>query len=91
MKDSLVCSTEAASTITFDKVTQVSFWDSWDADYQLSLANVFLDQHAPDWDNPVPRTTTSGNYGTVCLEYPAICTSGYVYQIKASIAQKRQR
>lgn len=84
MKDSLFISdTEAASTITFDNVTQVSFWDSWEADNQLSLANVFLTNTLPDWDNPVARATTSGNYGTVCLEYPAICTDGYVYQIKS--------
>lgn len=71
------------SKITFDKVNQVAFWDSWEDDNKLSLANVFLTNTLPDWNNPVTRTTTSGNYGTVCLAYPAICTDGYVYQIKS--------
>jgi hypothetical protein len=75
--------TEDASTITFDKVNLVAFWDSWEADNQLSLANVFLTNTLPDWNTPETRTTTSGNYGTVCLPYPAICTDGYVYQIKS--------
>ena len=78
------------STITFDKVNQVAFWDSWEDDNKLSLANVFLTNTLPDWDNPVTRTTTSGNYGTVCLPYPAICTDGYVYQIKSVNSAKTQ-
>lgn len=71
------------STLTFDKVDWFAFWDGPASEYQMSLANVFLTNTLPDWNNPEARKTTSGNYGTVCLEYPAICTSGYVYQIKS--------
>jgi hypothetical protein len=62
----------------------VIFWEcGGNTVHKINFANVFLTNTLPDWDNPVPRTTTSGNYGTVCLPYPAICTDGYVYQIKS--------
>jgi hypothetical protein len=90
MQNCYVKINDVLTAISFDKVNSFAFWDSWEADYQLSLANVFLTNTLPDWDNPVTRTMTSGNYGTVCLPYPAICTDGYVYQIKSVNRAKTQ-
>jgi hypothetical protein len=72
------------SVMNFTSLTDVIFWEcGGNTVHKINFANVFLTNTLPDWDNPVPRTTTSGNYGTVCLPYPAICTDGYVYQIKS--------
>jgi hypothetical protein len=78
------------STLTFDNINWLAFWDCAGSEHKLSLANVFLTNTLPSWDSPVTRTTTSGNYGTVCLPYPAICTDGYVYQIKSINSAKTQ-
>ena len=51
-----------------------------------SISSVFLTNVEPNWETPETRTTQAGNYGTVCLPYPAVCTNGYVYTISGKDA-----
>lgn len=70
--------------VSFKDITSINdfhFWQSWEEEYELPLANVFLTNVEPNWATPETRTTQAGNYGTVCLPYPAVCTNGYVYTI----------
>ena len=52
-----------------------------------SLSHVFLTNVLPDWDNPEVRTTTVGNYGTVCFEYPAVVSGAYIYTVEGKDAE----
>ena len=59
----------------------------WSYTGTSSISNVFLTNVEPNWAKPEARSTTSGNYGTVCLPYPAVCTNGYVYTIAGKDAE----
>ena len=52
-----------------------------------SLSHVFLTNTLPDWKNPEVRTTTVGNYGTVCFEYPAVVSGAYIYTVEGKDAE----
>lgn len=56
------------------------FWDSWDEDHVLSVANVFLTATEPDWTKVVSKTP-SESYGTICLPYVSTAVGAYIYQI----------
>ena len=51
-----------------------------------SLSHVFLTNVLPDWEKPEVRTTTVGNYGTVCFEYPAVVSGAYIYTVEGKDA-----
>lgn len=71
-----------------NSINSFRFWQSWEtSNLNLPLANVFLTNVEPNWAKPEARSTTSGNYGTVCLPYPAVCTNGYVYTIAGKDAE----
>ncbi|WP_302976330.1 hypothetical protein [Paraprevotella clara] len=59
----------------------------WSYTGTSSISNVFLTNVEPNWAKPEARTTKAGNYGTVCLPYPAVCTNGYVYTIAGKDAE----
>ena len=52
-----------------------------------SLSHVFLTNVLPNWENPEVRTTTVGNYGTVCFEYPAVVSGAYIYTVEGKDAE----
>ena len=89
-KVTYVVDNEIAEQIAMNEISSIDnfrFWQSWEPTLTLPLANVFLTNVEPNWENPEARTTTSGNYGTVCLPYPAVCTNGYVYTIAGKDAE----
>ena len=73
------------------KISRLQFW-IWgpgeDKTVTTSLSHVFLTNTVPDWENPEERTTTAGNYGTVCFEYPAVVSGAYVYTVEGKDARE---
>ena len=87
----LIEDNESKGELEMSEVSSIdafSFWLGFGvSSTSLPLSSVFLTNVEPNWANPEARTTTSGNYGTVCLPYPAVCTNGYVYTITGKDAE----
>lgn len=66
------------------KMYEVGFRSANGGTYNLS--HVFLTNTLPDWENPDTRTTTAGNYGTVCFAYPAVVSGAYIYTVEGKDA-----
>lgn len=70
------------SVMNFTSLTDVIFWEcGGNSVHKINLSNVFLTNTLPSWDSPVTRSTTTGNYGTVCLSYPATAENAYIYTV----------
>lgn len=87
----LIEDNESKGELEMSEVSSIdafSFWLGFGvSSTSLPLSSVFLTNVEPNWENPEARMTTSGNYGTVCLPYPAVCTNGYVYTITGKDAE----
>jgi hypothetical protein len=58
------------------------FWEDYsNTEHKINFSNVFLTNTLPNWGSPVTRSTTTGNYGTVCLSYPATAENAYIYTV----------
>lgn len=71
------------STVDIKTLYSMRFWEFTGNGtvHKINLSNVFLTNTLPSWNSPVSRSTTTGNYGTVCLSYPATAENAYIYTV----------
>ena len=67
---------------TISKLYNLKFWECYgNTNHKMNLSNVFLTNTKPNWSVPVTRSTASGEFGTICLPYPATMENAYIYTV----------